>query len=285
MLFLPGNSPKMIINGGVLGADSIIFDLEDAVAPSEKDAARVLVREALKNIDFNGCEIIVRINSLDTPFWKEDLEEIIPLKPDVIMPTKVNDATYICELDKEISRIEENKYMHRGSTKLIPLIETAKGIENSYKIALASKRIEALYLGAEDLTADFGCSRTKEGKEIDYARGRLLCAARAAGIDAYDTPFTDIEDLKGLEKDSYYAKGMGYTGKAVIHPSHVEIVNKIFSPTEKEILYAQEILKAIEDGKKAGKGAVSLHRKMIDAPIVERAKRTLSVAEKIRGGV
>ncbi len=284
MLFLPGNSPKMIVNGGVLGSDSIIFDLEDAVAPDEKDAARLLVKEALKNLDFGKCEIIVRINSLDTEFWEEDIEEIIPLKPDVIMPTKVSGAEYIRRLDEKMSEVEKKHSIEQGSIKLIPLLETACGIENAYEIARASSRMAALYLGAEDLTADLRCARTKEGKEIEYARTRLVCAARAAGIEVYDTPFTDVDDMEGLEKDTRHAKALGFTGKAVINPRHVDCVNEIFSPTEAEIEYAREVIEAIEQGKKEGRGAVSLRGKMIDAPIVERAKNVLSAAEEISGG-
>ena len=148
MLFLPGNSPKMLMNGGVLGADSIIFDLEDAVSLEEKDSARILVKAALQNLDFREKEIIVRINALDTPYWQEDLEEIIPCHPDIIMPTKVNSAEYIQRLDIKIRTLEGENEIEEGSIRLIPLLETAQGIEKAYEIALASNRIEALYLGA-----------------------------------------------------------------------------------------------------------------------------------------
>lgn len=281
MLFLPGNNPRMIMNGGLLGADSIIFDLEDAVAPDEKDAARELVSKALKALDFRKCEIIVRINALDTAYWEEDLEKIIPLAPDVIMPTKVSDGDYIRRLDEKMSREEEKAGILTGKTGIIPLLETASGIENAYEIARASKRMKALYLGAEDLTADLRAPRTKEGKEIFYARGRIVCAARAAGIEVYDTPFTDVEDMEGLEKDTKAAKALGFTGKAVISPRHVDCVNEIFSPSQAEIQYAGMVIEAIEKAKAEGKGAVSLNGKMIDAPIVERAKIVLSAAREL----
>ncbi|WP_455582482.1 HpcH/HpaI aldolase/citrate lyase family protein [Dysosmobacter sp.] len=281
MLFLPGNQPRMLMNGGLLGADSIIFDLEDAVAPDEKDAARHLVRNALKTLSFGTCEIIVRINALDTPFWEEDLREMLPLRPAVIMPTKVSGAGYIHTLEEKMTAIETAAGMEAGCTRIIPLLETAAGIENSFEIAGASRRMAALYLGAEDLTADLHCKRTKEGGEIAYARGRMVMAARAAGIEAYDTPFTDVEDMEGLRADALYAKSLGYTGKAVISPRHVDCVNEVFSPTAREIHDAQEVLRAIEQGKAQGKGAVSLHGKMIDAPIVERAKNVLKAAEDL----
>lgn len=284
MLFLPGNNPNMIMNGEFLGADSIILDLEDAVAPDDKDAARKLVRNALTYMTFGGKEIIVRINALNTPYWEEDLESIIPLNPDVIMPTKVSDREYIQTLDAKITEIEKEAGLPLGKIKIIPLLETALGIENAFEIAQASSRMEALYLGAEDLSADLRCPRTKESAEILYARGRLVCAARAAGIEAYDTPFTDVEDLEGLEKDARVAKGLGYTGKAVISPRHVDIVNTVFSPSQAEIDYARDVFAAIEEAQRQGKGAISLRGKMIDAPIVQRARLVLEAAATIEGG-
>ena len=283
MLFLPGNNPNMIMNGVLLGADSIIFDLEDAVAPDQKDAARIRVKSALRSLEFGGCEIIIRMNALDTPYWEEDIEEMVPLGPSAIMPTKVSDGNYIRKLEQKITETEEKNGMDVGKIKLIPLLETAMGIEHAYDIAIASPRMEALYLGAEDLTADLRCERTKEGAEILYARGRLVCAARAAGIEAYDTPFTDVEDMGGLRSDARFAKGLGYTGKAVINPRHVEDVNCIFSPSDKEIRYAREVFGAIREAKRQGKGAISLRGKMIDAPIAQRAKLVLEAASELKG--
>ena len=285
MLFLPGNNPNMIMNGEYLGADSIIFDLEDAVSPDEKDAARILVRNALREMTFGRCEVIVRLNALDTPYWEEDLEAVVPLRPAVLMPTKVSGGGYIRTLDARIAEIERAHGLPEGEIKIIPLLETTLGIENAFEIATSSPRMAALYLGAEDLSADLRCARTKGGAEIAYARGRLVCAARAAGIEAYDTPFTDVEDLEGLEADARLAKGLGYTGKAVISPRHVDIVNEVFSPSRAEILHAKEVFAAIEEAKRQGKGAISLHGKMIDAPIVQRARLVLEAAEAIGGGM
>lgn len=283
MLFLPGNNPNMIVNGEYLGADSIILDLEDAVSPDDKDAARDLVRSALTYMNFGKKEVIVRINALDTPYWVEDLEAVIPLAPDLIMPTKVSDAAYIRRLDGEMTRIEQQHGLPAGRIGIMPLLETSLGIENAYAIALASPRMAALYLGAEDLSADLRCPRTKEGTEIFYARERLICAARAAGIEAYDTPFTDVEDLEGLEADAQLARRIGFTGKAVISPRHVDIVNEVFSPGEAEIRHAREVFAAIEQARRQGKGAVSLHGKMIDAPIVRRAQLVLDAAAALEG--
>ena len=184
LLFLPGNTPNIIINAAALGADAVIFDLEDAVSPEEKDAARILVRNALQTLDPGGCRRVVRINSLDTPYWQADLREIAPLKPDLIMPAKISGPQDICRLEDFLAGLEKEAGLVSETIRLLPLIETALGVENAFAIAGASPRVEALFLGAEDLTADLRCKRTKEGGEILYARSRLVMAARAAGLEA-----------------------------------------------------------------------------------------------------
>ena len=281
MLFLPGNNPNMLINGGCLGADAVIFDLEDAVSPAEKDAARILVRNTFRYMDFGGCERIVRINSTDTAYWQADLDEIVPQKPEMILLPKTNTAQDVLTVDAYMTALEEKLGLAQNTVALMPLIETAMGVENAYQIASASKRVQAIFLGAEDLTADLQCKRTKEGAEIAYARSRLVMAARAAGVAVYDTPFTDVNDDEGIVTDTRYAKGLGFSGKASISPRHVEVINQIFSPTEKEIDYAYEVLEAIELAARQGKGAIALHGKMIDAPIVNRAKQTVAMAQQL----
>ena len=281
MLFLPGNNPNMLMNGNCLGADAVIFDLEDAVAPAEKDAARILVRNTMRYMDFSGCEIIVRINSIDTPYWEKDLETVLPYRPNLILLPKTGCAEDAMIADRYMTLVEEQNGMEKGMVGLMPLIETAIGVENAYSIASSTKRVKALFLGAEDLTADLQCKRTKEGREIEYARTRLVVAARAAGVDVYDTPFTDVNDDEGIVKDAALAKALGFTGKASISPRHVEAINQVFSPTEKEIDYAYEVMEAIRLAKALGKGATSLHGKMIDAPIVARAERTIAMAKAL----
>ena len=281
MLFLPGSTPNKIINGDSMGADAIILDLEDAVSPDEKDAARILVRSAVEALGFPGVEIIVRINSIDTPYWKDDLDEIIPLRPSLIMPPKTGCAQDVLTVDAYISELEDRLGMERNTVKLIPLIETALGVENAFAIASASKRVAALFLGGEDLTADLRCRRTKEGNEINYARTRLVVAARAAGVDVYDTPFTDVNDDEGIRKDAEYAKSLGFTGKSSISPRHVSVINEVFSPSQKEIDYAYEVMEAITAAKAQGRGVVALHGKMIDAPVVMRAQQTIAIAEEL----
>jgi len=281
MLFLPGNTPNIIINGDELGADAVILDLEDAVSPSEKDAARILVRNAIKLLKFEKSEVLVRINSLDSEYWKSDLAEIVPLKPDVIMPPKMSCAADVQAIDSYITKLESRFGIENNTVKLMPLIETALGVENAFQIATASRRVCALQLGGEDLTADLRCKRTKEGNEIDYARKRLVCAARAAGVDAYDTPFTDVNDDEGIYADAEYAKSLGFTGKASISPRHVAAINHVFSPSQEDIDYAYEVMEAIRIAKEQGRGAISLRGKMIDAPIVARAQQTIAMAEEL----
>ena len=281
MLFVPGNNPGMLLNADIYGADALILDLEDAVAPGEKDAARILVRGALTAYDYAGCEIIIRINPLGSGYTEEDIRAVVPLKPAMLMPTKVSSAKDIEIISAMMAEAERDHGMPEGTVGLLPLIETAIGVENAYGIATADPRVKAIFLGAEDLSSDLQAVRSKENIEIIYARGRMVMAARAAGVDVYDTPFTDTNDEEGLRLDAEHARALGFTGKAVISPRHVEAVNAAFTPTEREITYAREVLDVIEDGKKRGLGAVSLRGKMIDKPIVDRAERILAVARAL----
>ena len=281
MLFVPGNNPGMLLNADIYGADALILDLEDAVAPGEKDAARILVRGALTSWDYAGCEIIIRINPLGSGYTLEDIRAVVPLKPAMLMPTKVSDAKDIEMISSMMAEAERDHGMPEGTVGLLPLIETAVGVENAYGIATADPRVKAIFLGAEDLSSDLQAVRSKENIEIIYARGRMVMAARAAGVDVYDTPFTDTNDDEGLRLDAEHARALGFTGKAVISPRHVEAVNAAFTPTEREIFYAREVLDVIEEGKRRGLGAVSLRGKMIDKPIVDRAERILAVARAL----
>ena len=281
MLFLPGNTPNMLVNGAFLGADAVILDLEDAVAPSEKDAARILVRNTIRYMDFRGCEVIVRINAVDSDFWQADLDEILPQKPDLILLPKSSSAQDVLAADAYIGQKEAALGFAPNTVRLMPLIETALGVENAFSIASACPRVAALFLGAEDLTADLRCQRTKAGREIEYARTRLVVAARAANVDVYDTPFTDVNDDEGIQTDAAYAKALGFTGKASISPRHVEVINRVFSPTQKEIDYAYEVMDAIRLAKEQGRGAIALRGKMIDAPIVARAEQTIAAAREM----
>ncbi len=276
MLFVPGNSPAMLINADVYGSDGIILDLEDAVSPDQKDAARILVKNALGSLRYGRTTVIVRVNPVDTPYFEDDIKAIAPLAPDYIMPTKVNDADcahkVVCALEKCVCD---------SKTLIMPLIESAEGIENAYEIARAHPRVRALLLGAEDYSADIRAKRSKAGFEIQYARGRIVNAARAARIDVYDTPFTDVNDSEGILSDANLARDMGFTGKASISPRHIDAINAAFTPTVSEIAYAEEVLAAVAEGERLAKGAVSLRGKMIDKPVADRARRLLELARSL----
>lgn len=277
MLFMPGNNPGMLQNAGVLGADSIILDLEDAVSISEKDSARILARNAIKDIDFCDCEIVVRINPLSTAFGEMDMEEIIKVKPDAIMLPKA-DKESVADADELMYQYEEKWKIEKGSVKIFPLIETSYGLENVYDTIKASNRVLGILLGAEDLTSDMGVVRTKGGDEIFYARCKIASACRALKVDAVDTPFTDINDIESLKKDTQKAKSIGMTGKAAINPRQIDAIHGVFAPTEKEIKYARAIIIAMKNAQKEGKGVFSFNGKMVDAPVIARAQNILKAA-------
>ena len=218
MLFLPGNTPNIIMNADVLGADSVILDLEDAVAPDQKDAARILVRNTLKTMKFQDCEVIVRINPLSSGEWQQDLEEIIPYRPAIIMPTKISCSQDVQQIAAYMGTVEKKAGNPVGSTRIMPLIETARGVENSYHIAEADPRVCAIFIGCEDLTADLCCERTKAGNEVFYARSRVVCAARGAGIDVYDTPLRISTMGKDCGKMLPLPKAWAIRGKPASRP-------------------------------------------------------------------
>lgn len=278
MLFMPGNNPGMLLNAPILGADSVILDLEDAVSLTEKDSARILVREAIKNLDYSNVELTVRVNPLDTEFGPKDIDTITRVKPDTLMVPKA-DPKEIRIADEMISKIEKEEGFEEGSIKIIPLIETAYGLENIYDVIKSSERIVAVLLGGEDLTSDLGIKRTKEGEEIFYARNRVATACRASRMNAVDTPFTDTNDYEGLRKDTSKAKSIGMTGKAAINPRQIDTIHSVFAPAEDEIKHAKRVLDAMEEAKKEGKGVFSLDGKMVDAPVLNRARNTVELAK------
>lgn len=280
MLFMPGNNPGMLQNAAILGADSIILDLEDAVSIPEKDSARILVREAIKHVDYSNVEVVVRINPLDNIFGAADVDTIARVKPDTLMVPKA-DEEEIKIVDEMLNKIEKEEGFEEGSIKLIPLVETAFGLENVYNIIRASKRVTAILLGGEDLTADLGIKRTKEGEEIFYARNKVATACKALKVDAIDTPFTDTNDYEGLEKDTQKAKSLGMTGKASINPRQIDTIHEVFAPAESEIRYALRILEAMEEAKSEGKGVFSVDGKMVDAPVINRAVTIVELAKRL----
>jgi citrate lyase subunit beta/citryl-CoA lyase len=281
LLFIPGNNPGMLMGADMHGADAVIFDLEDAVAPTEKDAARILVRNAMRAMPDLGVEVVVRVNPLATDFFIQDIQTMVPLHPKLIMPTKVASAEDVAHISAAVAAAEQANGMPEGSIGLLPLLETAQGIENAFAIADCDLRVKGLLLGAEDLSSDLQAIRSKQGAEILYARGRIVMAARAAGVEVYDTPFTDVNDAEGMAEDARLARALGFSGKAVISPRHVEAVNAAFTPTEDEIIYAREVMLAIAEAQQQGRGAISLRGKMVDKPIVDRAQRVLATAKQL----
>jgi len=278
MLYIPGNNPAMLQQGGVYGADSLLLDLEDAVALNQKDSARILVRNMLKSINFYDAEVCVRVNHLDTPFGLEDLEEIVPLQPDAIRFPKTETVEELAELIKIIEAIENKHNLPHDKMTIHAMIETALGVQNVFEIAKFSKRVDAITIGGQDLTADMNIKSTKDGSGIDLARKMIVMAAKANKIDAIDTVFVDVNDEEGLRKDTEYAKQIGFTGKAVINPRQIDIIHDVYMPTEEEIRKAYRVMKEFNKNKKAGIGVFAIDGKMVDAPVMARAAHVLELA-------
>ncbi|MBK7229173.1 MAG: HpcH/HpaI aldolase/citrate lyase family protein [Ignavibacteriales bacterium] len=275
-LYLPGNEPKFFVNAGLHSPDGIILDLEDSVAPSEKDAAQLLVRNSLRSVDFYGAERMVRINQL--PKGLDDLKFIVPNNVNVILVPKCESAEQIHQLEKEVEKL---KRQHKVENPIyfMPIIESALGVIKAYEIASASKNNCALAIGLEDYTADIGTQRTNEGRESIFARQMLVNAAKAAGIQAIDTVFSDVADMEALRQSVLEAKSLGFEGKGCIHPRQIKVVHEAFAPTTEEIEKAKKIVQAFEEAEKKGLGVVSLGSKMIDPPVVKRAQNIMHLAK------
>jgi citrate lyase subunit beta / citryl-CoA lyase len=277
-LYLPGSEPKYFINAALHGPDAIILDLEDSVHPAEKDAARILVRNALRAVDFGACERIVRINQL--PLGLDDLSEIIPEVPDLILIPKVEHPEQVAEVDRTIAELK----LRNGITRpiwIMPILESALGIENAFAIATVSPNVCALTIGLEDYTADLGVVKTPEGSESIYARARVVNAAKAAGIQAIDSVFGDVGNVDGLRHWGENSRALGFEGMGCIHPAQIRIIHQAFAPSPAEIDKAMKIVAAFEEAQAKGLGVVSLGSKMIDPPVVERAKKLVARAKQI----
>ena len=280
MLYIPGNNPGMLQIADIFGADSVLFDLEDSVPHSEKDAARDLVSNMIRYRGYENTEITVRINPLNTPYFEDDVREIMAAKNlQAIRLPKTNNRGDVLILEKLMEKYEKENEIQSGTIKIHPMIETALGVENAFSIATSSKRIDAITIGGQDLTADMGIAKTKSGEEILWARSRIVMAAKAARIDALDTVFADINDEDGLIEETKLIKKLGFTGKAVINPRQIKPIHKIFTPTEKEILWAQEVIETYNQGLKEGKGVIALRGKMIDPPVVKRAEKIIMISK------
>lgn len=275
LLFIPANTPAMMQNADVFEADGVIFDLEDAVQVTEKDAAIDLFTQFLNQFKLSHVEIIVRINGLDTPFGVNDLHRVISDHIDTIMlPKATISSTALCE--GLIRKIEKKKKMTK-EIKIIPIIERAASVIEAYEIA-SIERVNGLLLGAEDLATDLEIERTEQGHEIQFARSMVIMAAKANGIDAIDTPYTSTTNMNGLQIDAQFAKSLGMNAKACIHPNQIDIINQVFSPSKEAILHARRILDAEAEAIKQHRGAFSVDGKMIDKPIIERARKVIEKA-------
>jgi citrate lyase subunit beta/citryl-CoA lyase len=277
-LYLPGNSPGLMINAGLHSAEGIILDLEDSVAPEKKDESRILVRNALRQINFYGAERMVRINQGDRGL--EDLHFVIPHNVNLILIPKCESADNIKQIEKEISLIR-NKLKIRDQVFLMPIIESALGIENSFEIARSSENIVAIAIGLEDFTADMNVPRTVEGKESFYARTRLIVAAKAAGIQPIDSVFSDVGDMEALKQTVLASKALGFEGMGCIHPRQISLIRHGFAPDADETEKSKKIVLAFESAKRKGLGVVALGSKMIDPPVVTKAQRTLDYAIRL----
>jgi len=275
-LYLPGNEPKFVINAAVHGADGLIIDLEDSVAPSEKDAARLVARNSLYHLDFLKSEKIVRINQGERGL--EDLEYLVPYGIQLVLVPKVESAEEFQKVDAKIQELRK-KHNIDYNVWMIPILESAKGCWFAYEIASATPNCVALSIGLEDYTADIGAQRTLEGTESFWARAQVINGAKAAGIQALDTVFSDVADSDGLRSSVKEAKSLGFEGKGCIHPRQVKIVHEEFAPTDSEIKKAKKIVLAFEEADRQGLGVVSLGSKMIDPPVVKRALHTINQAE------
>ena len=270
-LYLPGNTPSMMLNAGIHDPCGIILDLEDSVAPARKEEARYLVRNALKAVDFYGAERMVRINQL--PAGLTDLEIILPASPDMILIPKVETVEEIQSVNEHIRKVAEDPGIY-----LMPIVESALGVENAFDIAASADNIVAMAIGLEDYTADLGVARTASGGESLYARTRLVNACKAAGIQPIDSVYSDVANEEGLRETARISKSLGFEGMGCIHPRQIPVIHEVFKPEESEINRAKSIVIAYENAEKQGLGVVSLGTKMIDPPVVKRALHTIELA-------
>lgn len=277
-LYVPGNTPSMMVNAGLHSSDCIILDLEDSVAPGKKDEARFLVRNALRQVDFYGAERMVRINQGERGL--KDLEYVVPQNVNLIIIPKCESPDTVQDVDSRISEIKLEKGVI-NPVYLMPVIESALGLENSFGIAKSSPNVVAMAIGLEDYTADLGVARTAEGIESFYARTRLVVAAKAAGIQPVDSVFSDVDDMEGLLRNAISSRALGFEGMGCIHPRQVAVIRRGFTPDREEIDKSLKIVAAFEEAAKRGLGVTVLGSKMIDPPVVARAQRTINLAARL----
>lgn len=278
LLYMPGDDMRKIRKAATLGVDCICMDMEDGVALNRKSEARHTIVEALQTIDFGASERLARINAIGSGFEEEDLNTVLPARPDGIVIPKVGHADQIQFVSRKIAAFEEKMGWTIGGICLLVLVESAAGVVNLGQIAASDPRLQAIIFGAEDLAGDIGATRTRAGWEIFYARSAVVTYAAANEMQAIDMVFIDFNDAEGLRRESEEGARMAYSGKQIIHPNQVDPVQDAFTPSPEAIAYAQRIMQAFEENQRAGRGAFALDGKMIDAPIMKAARRTLALA-------
>jgi citrate lyase beta subunit len=279
LLFMPGDSTRKIEKSLTLDVDTVILDLEDGVAQNRKVAARAVVTEALRTLDFGRRERIVRVNALNSRFVEQEVQATAPAHPDAYLLPKVETAGDLLALEQILSQAEDALGRARHSFRLLAMIETALGVMNLREICQATARLDALVFGAEDLAASTGAIRTKAGWEVFYARSAVVTAASAYGLQPIDCVFVDLADVSGFEAECVFARQLGFVGKTLIHPNQVEAANRIFAPAPDEVDWAQRLIAAFQAHQQSGAGAFAFEGKMVDMPILRSAQRILGRAQ------
>lgn len=278
LLFMPGNRARFYEKLAGFGPDAVIVDLEDAVPPAEKPVARTAVRERLGGSLLRGLRVFVRVNAVGTPYFPDDVAGVVAEGLDGIFLPKVESAQQLREANMLLARAELRAGLPMGRIHLVPILETVRGVLAAHELAGASPRVLGLAFGAEDFSLDLGVERTPEGIETRYPRAQVALAARAAGLVAIDTPWTAIDDEAGLLRETIEGRQLGYTAKQAIHPSQLPTIHRVFTPTDTEIAWARRVVAAYAEAVAAGSGAINLDGKLIDVPMVERARRVLERA-------
>ena len=282
LLYMPGDDRRKIEKSATLGVDCICMDMEDGTDINKKAEARVVISQAMKELNFGNSERCIRINSIGSGFEKDDLASALAARPDSIVVPKIETAEQVRWVSDQIESYELSNKLNLGSIRLLIGVETAKGILNLREIASADKRLEAIIFGAEDYAASVGATRTKEGIEVLYARSAVVVACAANDLQAIDMVYIDFKDTEGLRAEAEQGAGLGFSGKQVIHPNQVQVTQEAFTPSEQAIEYARRIVESFESSQKEGKGAYALDGKMIDMPLLKNAQKVLDRARAAR---
>ena len=279
MMFLNCQKPGLIKDPYIYKPDSIMLDLEDAVAENQKDAARYSLYHALQEIDYRGVERVVRINGLDTPHWKEDVRVCVAGGADTIRIAKTESAKDVHTVEEAVIAAEKEFGRPEGSTLLMAALESCRGVLNALEVCESSERLIGIALSGGDYTKDLQTKITGTGVELMGARQHMIMGARAAGVQCWDKVFTNLDDMEGFRKETEMIKLMGFDGKSLVNPRQISVVHEIFTPTEKEIIFAEKVVREIDDKKAKGIGVFTVDGKMIDIAFYDGAKRTIALAK------